>query len=177
MVAKALQRFKTVPWVLGRQRLGSQIVASRNIEAGSIVWETDFEPRIGAAAVRSRADRHTIQVRAGLHLNMRALCPGSELVQHSCAPNSRLVFGYLKGPVSTLKMETTEPVGPHGVLTFDYNTTEWEMSDPFECSCGSKECAGTVGGYSKLTLERRERIQGDLSHHIRAMARRLDIVA
>ena len=40
-------------------------------------------------------------------------------------------------------------------LTFDYNTTERSMSNPFSCLCGSPTCVGTVSGYSNLSPDQR----------------------
>ena len=31
-------------------------------------------------------------------------------------------------------------------VTFFYPSTEWEMAQPFDCFCGSKECLGTISG-------------------------------
>lgn len=40
-------------------------------------------------------------------------------------------------------------------LTFNYLTTEWEMATPFECCCGSANCFGYIGGFSRLTARLR----------------------
>lgn len=31
-------------------------------------------------------------------------------------------------------------------LTFWYPSSEWEMAQPFDCTCGSRECKGRISG-------------------------------
>jgi hypothetical protein len=31
-------------------------------------------------------------------------------------------------------------------ITFDYNTTEWNMHERFKCSCGTPQCRGHIQG-------------------------------
>ncbi len=40
-------------------------------------------------------------------------------------------------------------------VTFDYNTTEWDMAEPFACRCGAAGCVGFVRGARHLTPEQR----------------------
>ena len=39
------------------------------------------------------------------------------------------------------------------MLRYDYETTEWRFQSPFECSCGSPDCRGTIVGFG-LALAR-----------------------
>jgi hypothetical protein len=38
-------------------------------------------------------------------------------------------------------------IEPGEELTFDYNSTEYEMAQPFDCTCGSPKCAGQISGW------------------------------
>lgn len=49
-------------------------------------------------------------------------------------------------------MMTVEPGEP---LTIDYNAMEIEMSNPFDCLCGTSGCAGRVAGFSRLPIDAR----------------------
>lgn len=45
-------------------------------------------------------------------------------------------------------------------LSFDYETTEYEMQTPFECKCGSSECRGWISGFrfhADIVLRDRDR--------------------
>lgn len=89
--------------------------------------------------------RYSVQLGPGLHLDPFDLLHPEEQVQwrpwmflnHHCEPNA-----VLEG--RTLRAVRDIPVG-EGV-TFDYNTTEWEMAEPFACHCGSPRCVGQVRG-------------------------------
>jgi hypothetical protein len=35
-------------------------------------------------------------------------------------------------------------------LTFWYPSTEWEMAQPFECTCGSEACKGWIAGAGQM---------------------------
>jgi SET domain len=37
-------------------------------------------------------------------------------------------------------------IDPGDELTFDYNSTEYDMAEPFECACGSPKCVQTIAG-------------------------------
>lgn len=62
---------------------------------------------------------------------------------HSCDPNLRLDF-------STWQFVTLRDLAAGDELTFNYLTTEYEMSSPFDCQCGSPKCFGHVAGFGKL---------------------------
>lgn len=52
-------------------------------------------------------------------------------------------------------------------LSFFYPSTEWDMAQPFECLCGSKECRGTISGAKDMPAEVLKNYW--LSSHIREL--------
>jgi len=58
-----------------------------------------------------------------------------------------------------------QDIAPGDELTFFYPSTEWSMSQPFECRCGTKLCLTYVEGASKLSSEQLERF-GFINPHI-----------
>lgn len=64
-------------------------------------------------------------------------------LNHSCSPNTFIDCRSL-----TLFAERDIEVGEE--LTFFYPATEWQMSRPFKCSCGSTNCIETVFGASNM---------------------------
>lgn len=97
----------------------------------------------------SRPSRYSVQVDVNLHVETRVPVQGDasldscqvRYMNHSCKPNTR----FLNRQVIALhNIEEREE------LTFDYNTTEWEMAEAFVCTCG--HCAGRrISGFKHLT--------------------------
>jgi hypothetical protein len=52
-------------------------------------------------------------------------------------------------------------------VSFDYNTTEWDMSVKFKCLCKLPKCYHVVAGYKHLDATRRAAIEGQISPFIR----------
>ena len=87
-------------------------------------------------------DTYTIQIGAYRHL-----LPDGQLwryLNHSCSPNCRIDF-------STWTLVTTRAIQCNAELTFNYLTTEWDMTAPFMCQCGALNCYGYVAGFHYLT--------------------------
>jgi hypothetical protein len=53
-------------------------------------------------------------------------------------------------------------------ITFDYNTTEYWMANPFVCRCG--HCRGRkIGGFGRLSRAEQERLRPNLAPHLRRL--------
>ncbi len=83
---------------------------------------------------------------------------GWRYLNHSCEPNA-----YLRGVELVARVDIAEGAE----VTFDYNTTEWDMSHPFTCLCGAPSCVGTVRGYRHLDEAARARILPWVAPHLR----------
>jgi hypothetical protein len=112
-----------------------------------------------------RPSRYSLQVEDNLHVGL----PGVEgltgnpddhpwrYLNHSCAPNA---------VVSGLALVAIKPIGRWEEVTFDYNTTEFELSTPFACRCG--HCDGTViRGFKFLEADRQRGLYSRLAAHLR----------
>jgi hypothetical protein len=69
-------------------------------------------------------------------------------MNHSCEPNA-LIRGR--------EVFALRPIEPGQEITFHYNSTEYELSEPFHCRCGSGLCSGRIRGFrfaSRLEQER-----------------------
>ena len=87
-------------------------------------------------------DPYTIQIDTHTHLR-----PDGQLwryLNHSCTPSCRIDF-------STWTLVTTRAIQDNEELTFNYLTTEWDMTAPFMCQCGALNCYGYVAGFRYLT--------------------------
>ena len=79
-------------------------------------------------------------------------------MNHSCAPTAIL---------DTTKMEVraAKPIHAGTPVTFFYPSTEWEMAQPFECFCHSKDCLGTISGAKDIP--RKDLSKYFLNQHIK----------
>ncbi|MFH8472624.1 SET domain-containing protein-lysine N-methyltransferase [Streptomyces sp. NPDC018000] len=114
---------------------GTGLVASTVIEVGAEVMPL-------SDCVPADASRYTIQVERNLHVIGNDI----RFLNHSCDPNT-FVDAVAGKVVSTCRIE------PGDELTFFYPSTEWDMSSPFRCACGSTDCVGEVTGAAFLTAD------------------------
>ena len=75
-------------------------------------------------------------------------------INHSCDPS--LVFDMRKFEVRVVDDRALEVGDP---LTFFYPSTEWDMTQPFECKCGTPggKCRGWIDGAAKMRREEVEK--------------------
>jgi hypothetical protein len=117
------------------------LFARRSFAPGEIVLRLD-------GRIVARPTRHTIQLAPGEHLEpfSPTACPWVYL-NHSCAPNVAV-------DVSHRVVIARHPIAAGDELRFDYDTTEWELAEPFVCRCGAPDCVGTVRGFRHLPADR-----------------------
>ena len=65
---------------------------------------------------------------------------------HSCEPN--VFFDTTKFELVALKN-----INVGDELTFFYPSSEWNMDQPFACTCGNKNCLQTIKGAAYLSKE------------------------
>ncbi|KAI9811301.1 MAG: hypothetical protein M1832_000915 [Thelocarpon impressellum] len=101
----------------------------------------------------------SVQVSPTEHIELN-----SDLVfcNHSCDPNLR--FDMEKMEVWVCDDKTVK-VGD--AMTFFYPSTEWDMTQPFDCTCGAANCKGWIEGAGRMKLEDLEGYW--LNRHIREM--------
>lgn len=117
------------------------VFALRSFKAGEIISAIHWgDP----GPVRSR---WTIQCAEGVHA--MPLPENLKYVNHSCAPS--VFFDIEKMQLAAL---TEIAVGQE--LTFFYPSTEWEMTEAFDCRCGAPECLGKIAGAAVLTADSRK---------------------
>ena len=46
-----------------------------------------------------------------------------------------------------LKVVAILPIRIGEQIVYNYNTTEYEMAEPFACRCGSAQCGGEIRGF------------------------------
>ena len=110
--------------------------------------------------------RYSLQVGASLHLNQDCARDEFDLVKryfwryldHSCDPTT---------VIRDRKVVAIRDIAEGEGVTFDYNTTEYDMAEPFQCHCGSAHCVGMVRGARHLTGAQRSRLARWLPDYLR----------
>lgn len=84
----------------------------------------------------------TVQVGEDKHITLQP--EFLQYTNHSCAPN---VFFDTKA----MKLIALKEIQPGDELLYFYPSTEWSMTQPFECFCGTQQCLHKIQGAAYLT--------------------------
>lgn len=162
---------RTAPVESSRTRLGvllahgeMRVLAMQAFKTGEVVDTL-------RGMIKKRATRYTLQVGWNQHLDVAKDAPLDRIMadhpwqflNHSCEPSVR---------VQGRDLVAARPIKAFEELSFDYETTEWDMASPFTCRCGA--CDGrTVRGFRWLSGEERLRRMAVLAPHLKE---RLELV-
>lgn len=153
----ARHRRATPPFRMGKAVAGYGIFATRDLAEGEVVYRGE------GRAQRIVTKRHVASWSEADQLVFRRYAyPLSDEVfvlwdhdpsawapqNHSCEPST-----HFEG----LDVVTSRPIRLGEELTIDYASLLNEMSEPFECHCGSSGCRGRIVGTAGNTLTMRER--------------------
>lgn len=102
--------------------------------------------------VRSTPTRFSVQVGPDQHLDQDSKHSAEDRVarypwrfmNHHCEPSTA---------IRNRECIALRDITAGEDVTFDYNTTEYDMAEPFACRCGSARCVGVVRGAKHLTAE------------------------
>jgi amino acid adenylation domain-containing protein len=119
--------------------------------------------RAGEALIRLKFDLMDKPTRTSLqlHEHMHMEIPGLDVTNHACRPNAYIDF-------RTLCFRALQDIRAGEEITYNYFTTEWDLSHKFQCLCGSPHCLHTIRGFKYLPAEERERIQEHISPFLKA---------
>jgi hypothetical protein len=83
--------------------------------------------------IRMMPDKYSLEVTPGVHLDCEYHSVGA--INHSCDPSA-----FVKD--TRIVAWTCIDVGTP--ITIDYKKTEQKLANPFDCTCGSKNCRGRI---------------------------------
>ena len=149
-----------------RTRRAFRVVAMRPIPAGAFIMGV-------TGIVTHRPTRFSLQVSATDHISVPPGLSDAEamdafpwrFLNHACEPNARISHDQTVVAVRAI-MENDE-------VTFNYNTTEYDMAAPFACQCGTVRCVGVVRGARHLDAEQLAHLHTLLSPYLVGPASRL----
>lgn len=115
------------------------LMATKNFEAGAHILRLVGE-------IVETPSRFSVQIGPDQHMEVPEEAQVEQpldryrwrFLNHSCEPNAEFVGLDL---VAIRQIKASEQI------TFDYNSTEYDLSSPFECHCESDNCCGLVRGY------------------------------
>lgn len=130
---------------------GKAIFAKENIFKEELVFA--FQGKI-----LGRPDKYSIQIDEHKHLS--SLGNINDNLNHSCEPNGYIDF-------ENLNFKALKNINKNEEITFNYLTTEWDISNKFECKCGSENCIHEIKGFKYLNLEQKKKLEPLLSPYLK----------
>lgn len=136
-----------------------RVVASRAFRAGERLMVLE-------GVLTAKPSRYSVQVDEDVHVEVpeQAEVDADATIHrypwrslnHACDPNAR---------ISGRELLAMRPIARGEEVTFDYETTEWDMASPFRCGC--TRCGGrTIRGFRWLPAAERERRRPWLAAHL-----------
>lgn len=110
----------------------------RNYSPGNVIAE------FSAGTISPKPTYLTVQVGTGKHITLQP--EFLQYINHSCEPN---VFF----DTSAMQLVALKEITAGEEMTFFYPSTEWRMTQPFDCYCGSFKCLGKIRGASFLHID------------------------
>ncbi|MEK6700639.1 MAG: SET domain-containing protein-lysine N-methyltransferase [Planctomycetota bacterium] len=135
-----------------------RVVASEAIEPGEGILDVHgvFVDLPSRFSIQVDDELHVVPVLDGVPTHDSARYSW-RFLNHSCVPNAAMVG---------LRLLALMPIQQWEEVTFDYNTTEFEIAEPFRCTCAG--CGGSdVRGFKFLTPNQRARLLPHLAEHLR----------
>jgi hypothetical protein len=137
------------------------VAATEEIAGGEIVF-------LLQGYVIYSPSRYSVQIDKDRHLEPSSSDPqdpGSYLrfLNHSCSPNC-----YIE--LDDLSVRALRVIRSGEQVTFDYNTTEFDMASPFRCECNSEDCYGEIRGFIHLSVTQQMNLMPRLAPHLRSLA-------
>lgn len=124
-----------------RQKLSNDqnaLFALQSFQPGEVI--ADFS----AGTIAAEPTYLTVQVGIGKHITLQP--EFLQYINHSCDPN--VFFN-----TTTMELVALKAIENEEEMTFFYPSTEWKMTQSFDCYCGSPKCIGKIRGASFLSPE------------------------
>jgi len=146
-----------------RARGAYRLIALQPLAAGATLFQLEGERR-------PRATRYSVQMGENLHLDVSGEHSSEEILDryfwrfmnHSCDPTAM---------IRNRDVITLRDITPWTDITFNYNSTEYDMAEPFACHCGSAQCLGDIRGFKHLLSMERERLRPLLAPYLSEILR------
>lgn len=112
--------------------------AAKNYNKGDLIIV------FSAASIQDHPDRFTVQINETKHLVLQP--DYLKYLNHSCDPNCFV-------DVDKFQVIAIKPITKGEELTFFYPSTEWNMSEPFQCHCSTSLCLEKIQGAAHIPMD------------------------
>ena len=129
------QEYKGVLQIKDTPNKGLGLFASRDFSVGDLVMTS--KPIV----VTETRDSHSVQIDWNTHIQMNL---PARLINHSCFSNVGIKNNENN---DSYDFRAIRPITEGEELTWDYEASEWELSTPFDCGCGSANCRKRLEGF------------------------------
>ncbi|MBN8675805.1 MAG: SET domain-containing protein-lysine N-methyltransferase [Chitinophagales bacterium] len=122
-----------------RQKVSNEqnaLFALQSFQPGEVIAE------FWAGTIAAEPTYLTVQVDVGKHITLQP--EFLQYINHSCDPN---VFF----DTTLMQLVALRELKAGDEMTFFYPSTEWKMTQSFNCYCGSSNCLGDIRGASYLS--------------------------
>lgn len=122
-----------------RQKISNEqnaLFALQSFQPGEVIAE------FWAGTIAAEPTYLTVQVDVGKHITLQP--EFLQYINHSCAPN---VFF----DTTLMQVVALKEIQEGEEFSFFYPSTEWQMTQSFNCYCGSPECIGNIRGAAYLS--------------------------
>ncbi len=141
-------------------------IAMRTIESGERLYRLK-------GRLCDTPTRYSVQISKDKHIDMYEQIELEEIldgypfhfINHSCEPNMYL---------NKRAFHAARIIHRGEELTFNYNTSEYDMAEPFVCRCGSLFCSGWIRGFKYLSYLEAQRLLPILPDYLRAELNQYD---
>ena len=120
------------------------LFATQSFQPGEVI--ADFS----AGTIAAEPTYLTVQVGIRKHITLQP--EFLQYINHSCEPN--VFFN-----TTTMQLVALKEIQTEEEMTFFYPSTEWKMTQSFNCYCGSTQCLGKIKGAAFLSREAQEKYQ------------------
>ncbi len=130
-----------------RQKLSNSqnaLFALRSYQPGDII------ANFSAGSISAEPTYLTVQVGSGKHITLQPAF--LQYINHGCDPN--VFFN-----TTTMQLVALKAISEQEEMVFFYPSTEWKMTQTFQCYCGSPACIGEIRGAYYLPQSVCERYQ------------------
>lgn len=118
------------------------LFALRPYQAGEVI--ADFS----AGTISAEPTYLTVQVGIEKHITLQP--EFLQYINHSCNPN--VFFN-----TTTMQLVALKELVAEDEMSFFYPSTEWKMTQSFECYCGSLSCIGDIKGAAYLSRDAQDK--------------------
>lgn len=128
-----------------RQKVSNEqnaLFTLQQFQAGDVI--ADFS----AGTIAAEPTYLTVQVGIRKHITLQP--EFLQYINHSCDPN--VFFN-----TTNMQLVALKNIQEGEELVFFYPSTEWRMTQSFNCYCGSSNCIGKIRGASYLTKDLQEK--------------------